>query len=206
MTQLSPILIDEVIEPEFDEALHAYTVNGAGVPSVTQLMQPLTSCVYGSINADVLRAAAEFGTAVHACTELLDEDDLDPESVEPDWMPYLDAYKAWKADVSPVIDAIELRLGCSRYCGTIDRLCIIAGEPWVVDLKTTSTLHEHVGVQLAAYEALAARKFGQRYRRAALQLRGDGTYRFREYRKPDDAACFAALLNLNFWMKNHGYR
>lgn len=202
----SLIAVKDVCVPLFDEERHLYTVNGRNVPSVSALIRPLTECVYGAIDPAILRRAAEFGTAVHLCTQYLDEGDLDRDSIDPEWLPYVSAYEAWKKDADITVDAIELRLGCSRYCGTIDRLCTIKGEPWVVDLKTTTQIHAHVGVQLAAYEALAAAKFGKRYRRAALQLRGDGTYRFREFTGIDDELCFAALLNIHAWEHKHEYR
>ena len=75
--------------PTFDEAAHAYTFEGKSVPSVTQVMRPITQLAYGAIPLEVLRKAAAFGTAVHACTELYDQDDLDPFSVEDDWLPYM---------------------------------------------------------------------------------------------------------------------
>ena len=200
----SIIIPGEVVAPVFDEERHEYTVEGRKVPSVSRLLEPLTSAVYGSIDPEVLRNAAEFGTAVHACTEFLDEGDLDEGSIEPEWTPYVEAYKRWKEAVHPEILAIELRLGCSKYAGTIDRICRINGELWVIDLKTTSQVHPHVGVQLAAYAALAERKFGASYRRAALQLRGDGTFKQTEFKSLKDETCFNALLGIFYWQVSNG--
>lgn len=200
------IFVDEVIRPTFDEALHRYTVQGREVPSVTQILKPLTDLTYGQISPSILKAAADFGTAVHACTEYLDEGDLDDETVDEVWRPYLDAYVAWKETMRPTIERIEWCLACSKFAGTIDRVATIAGDRWVIDIKTTSQIHPHVGVQLAPYEALsyaASGGEGPRFRRAALQLRGDGTFRFTEFTDPSDAACFTALLGIHNWRKNH---
>lgn len=199
------IITGDITEPEFDEDGHVYMVDGRPVPSVTQVMRPLTQQAYASSPAETLRLAAERGTAVHACTEYDDAGELDEASVEDGWRPYLEAYRKWRADVKPQIDAAELRLGCKKYCGTIDRLCTINGESWVIDLKTTSEIHPHVGVQLAAYEALAAAKFGKHFRRGALQLRSDGTYRFTEFVSYLDAVCFAGLLSINYWEAKNDY-
>lgn len=147
----SIIIPGHVVRPEFDDAEHLYTVGGVRVPSVSRILRPLTNAVYGEIDRETLRRAADFGTAVHACTELLDLDELDEDSVTPEWMPYLNAYKRWKAATRPEILHIEDRLGCSKYAGTLDRICRINGELWVIDIKTTSSIHPHVGVQLAAY-------------------------------------------------------
>lgn len=199
---MNSIIVREIFSPVFDERRHAYTVNGMIVPSVTQLLRPLTSLVYGNIDQDVLTAAADFGTAVHACTEFLDQGDLDEETVADEWRPYLDAYKRWKASASPEILHIELRLGCSKFAGTIDRIARIDGQLWVIDLKTTCEIHPHVGVQLAAYTALAEQFLHTtNIRRAALQLRPDGTFRLKEFSSVADETCFNALLSINYWTK-----
>lgn len=200
------IFVGEVGEPVFDEALHRYTFSGRPVPSVTQVMRPLTDVAYGQIAPSVLKAAADFGTAVHACTEYFDQGDLDEETVAPEWRPYLDAYVAWKETMRPTIERIEWRLACSKYAGTIDRVATIAGDRWVIDLKTTSQIHPHVGVQLAAYEALAYAASGgegPRFQRAALQLREDGTFKFTKFEAPTDAVCFSALLGIHNWRQKH---
>lgn len=58
------------IEVSFDEEAHKYTTaDGVIIPSVTTLMKPLTEKAYRAIDREVLRAAAELGTAVHECTE-----------------------------------------------------------------------------------------------------------------------------------------
>lgn len=200
------ILPDEpVIKPQFDEEPHTYMVNGSFVPSVSDILSPLSALSYQGIDRKTLKEAAAFGSAVHACTEYLDNGELDESSVEPEWRPCLDAYQRWKDEMHPVIDAVEMRLGCSRYAGTLDRLCTLDGEPWIVDLKTTSVICNHVGVQLAAYEALAVRYTGvKRYRRAALQLRDDGTYRFKEFSSVADEHCFNNLYSIYCWRINHG--
>jgi len=199
------ILLSDVGRPEFDEVNHLYTFQGRPVPSVSAVIRPLAQDAYGSIDPDILRRAADFGTAVHACTELLDEDDLDMESVDVAWMPYVTAYRKWKEDVGSALKicAIEERLACVRYAGTLDRICEIYGSPWVVDLKTTSVLHPHIGVQLAAYVALAEQTYGKPLRRAALQLRRDGTYRFKEYKSVSDETVFNALLTLHKWRETN---
>lgn len=191
---------------DFDGAKHLYsTKDGRPLPSVSRVLQPLTQSVYGPIDREVLARAAEFGTAVHACTEFWHEGSLDESSVDPEWVPYLDAYRKWVKDVQPSIEGIELRLGCHRYAGTLDRVCKIGADYWVVDLKTTSAIHPHVGVQLAAYVALAKLRWpGRQFRRAALQLRGDGTYRFQEFKDFSDETCFNALLGIYYWGKRHG--
>lgn len=196
----SIIIPGEVGAPKFDERLHQYTFNGRVVPSVSAILQPLTAMAYGHIDPDVLIQAAMLGTAVHACTEYLDEGELDDSTVESSWVPYLNAYKAWKEVARPEILGVEVRLACAKFGGTIDRIVKIDGQPWIIDLKTTSQIHKHVGVQLAAYAALAE-KFTKKtgYRRAALQLKPDGTFKVKEFSSVTDEICFNALLGIKYW-------
>lgn len=201
----SIIIPGQVTRPAFDEENHVYTVGGNRVPSVSRILRPLTTAVYGNIDQETLRKAAEFGTAVHACTELLDLNELDESSVEPEWRPYVDAYLKWKDTAHPDVLHIEDRLACSKYAGTLDRIVRINGELWVIDLKTTSSIHPHVGVQLAAYAALAEKFYGGTYRRAALQLREDGSFKVFEFASIKDETCFNALLGIYHWTISNGH-
>lgn len=202
------ILTGKAVDATFCEETHTYTTaEGRRLPSVSRVIRPLTEAVYGSIDPEVLRRAADFGTAVHACTEYLDQGELDDESIEPEWAPYVDAYRAFLVDFKPNYLGIELRLACEKYAGTLDRYAEIDGDLWIIDLKTTSSIHPHVGVQLAGYDGLLRVNYphlkDKSIRLAALQLRGDGTYRLHEFGKIDDKACFNALLTLTSWKENH---
>lgn len=196
------------VQVSFHEGGHTYeTETGVIIPSVTQLMKVLTDKAYAMINRDTLRAAAEFGTAVHACTEYYDLDDLDEDSVLDEWKPCMDAYKSFVADHQPKYIAIEQRLACEQWAGTIDRIGTIGDDLWIIDLKTTSAIHEFAGVQLAGYTLLWFINHPEEnrpIRRAVLQLRKDGSYRFKEFTDPMDFSCFSALLTLHKWEINHG--
>ena len=201
----------KIIPVTFDGDTHTYVSAESGkvIPSVTQIMRPLTDAAYGSIPKDVLSRAAEFGTAVHACTEFLDAGDLDWTSVSPEWIPYVNAYRKFKEGIGirpNNILYIERRIASERYAGTIDRVFAVLDEIWIVDIKTTSVIHPHVGVQLAAYEALYLKSTGEtdkKIRRFALQLCEDASYRLKEFKGTADESCFTYLLGVHTWMKNH---
>ena len=202
------IVTGSPLSSSFDELTHTYRdESGRLIPSVSSVIQPLTQAAYRTIDPEILRRAADFGSAVHACTEFFDNGELDDDSVEEEWRPFLNAYKLFKVEMKPEIVRVEWRLACERYAGTIDRLMIIDGVEWIVDLKTTSQIHDHVGLQLAAYEALARLhlKEKKQLKRAALQLKGDGTYRFVEFTEDSDYACFNALIGVKNWREKHGY-
>ena len=54
---------------EFDHDTHTYAVDGIEVPSVTTLLQTRFPGKYAGVRPDVLRAAAERGTQIHAAFE-----------------------------------------------------------------------------------------------------------------------------------------
>ena len=63
------INLPELKELQFCEKTHTYTVNGFVVPSVSEIMKPLSAAHYGGIDTDTLNKAANRGTIVHAAVE-----------------------------------------------------------------------------------------------------------------------------------------
>lgn len=193
----------------FDPKEHIYSdETGKRYISVTQAMKFFTDETYRFIPREILKRAAMLGTAVHLATEFLDKGSLDWNSLISEWIPYLDAYQKFKKEFSPELLAIEKKMihSVRQFAGTVDRVMFWKGSYWVVDLKTTNELYEYVGIQLAGYEELLKNNLVDppKFRRAALQLKDDGTYLFHEFNKPDDHLAFLSLLNLNKWKKNHG--
>lgn len=197
----------EPVEVRFHESEHAYIdATSEQIPSVTSLMKPITNKAYQTINQEILRSAAELGTAVHTCTEFFDSGDLDEASVDADWLPYLNAYKRFISEFQPKIVAIEQRLACQKWSGTIDRVVELNDEVWIVDIKTTSAIHDFAGIQLAGYETLwRIHHPGEKrtIRRGILQLKDDESYKFKEFCDVSDFACFSALVTINQWERNH---
>ena len=95
--------IKQVFVPTFDEVEHRYTTaTGAVLPSVTQILRPLSAMFYDRVDKDALKLKAELGTAVHQCIEFLIDDDLDESSIDLSWKPYIDAWKFWRATYQPI--------------------------------------------------------------------------------------------------------
>lgn len=178
----------------FDEARHEYRLLGGVVPSVTQILAPLVDL--SGIPRAVLDAKRQLGQDVHYACQLLDEDDLDEDSVEEQIEQYLQAYKRFKADTGAVVLLNEQRVAdpLLLYAGTLDRVMAIKGDKWLVDLKTCISTPLAVGPQTAAY--LRALGDTSVTRRAALRLRPDGTYRLDTLTDPNDWAAFMACLTL----------
>lgn len=188
---------------EFDEELHEYKLDGVVLPSVTTLMRPLYD--FSSVSEDVMKRAGAFGTAVHMACEMHDQDDLDEATLDPAIVPYLDGWKQFLrlSGAKPVL--IETRYASKmHFAGTIDRLCEIDGKLILVDIKTSATLSSAVGVQLAAYKHLLIEHGNGVDERAAVQLRADGTYKYKIYNDQHDWPCFVSLLTIHNWRQKNG--
>ncbi len=105
----------------------------------------------------VVERAAIQGTNVHAAVEIL----LKGGTVE--WLQYtLDEWKMilrfreFFSQVSPVLVAIEYNLisGTIGTGGTIDMVCTIGGERWLIDTKTSGDIYDNHYIQLAVYAAM----------------------------------------------------
>lgn len=159
----------------FDETLHRYTLDGEVLPSVTQILKPLHD--FSAIPADVLRRAADFGTAVHKTVELYLADDLDEGSLDPPLRGCLDGFKRWmddyrdeyNIDFSNVeVPGYHKRL---KYAGTPD----IELEEAVIDLKSRPVNMLTDPIQLTAYDHMTGGGNRPCY---VLELKQDGTYVF----------------------------
>ena len=193
-----------VYVPQFSEECHRYTnTNAVVLPSVTRILSPISMLEYAKVDRNVLNAAAELGRAVHECIEMLIDDDLDEESIDPAWSPYVDAWKSWRATFNPRFISRELRLGCDLYAGTVDCVCEINGQYTVIDWKTTDQIMKSVGPQTAAYELLVRSHLAHSslMARAVVQLKGNGTFVFKRFDSVQDYQVFENLLKLYQWMQ-----
>jgi hypothetical protein len=189
----------------FDPDAHIYRINGQIVPSVTQLLKPIGPD-FSMVAFDVLEAKRALGVAVHLACELDDDDDLDDDGLDPVLVPYLSAWRKFKADTRAMIVMNERQLGhpALQYAGTLDRLAKIRSDMWLLDIKTSAEPHASYGVQLSGYEELLrADEFtDQPLTRATVHLRDDGTYRLHEFKNPNDHAAFRACLSIHHWKES----
>lgn len=201
---------------EFDPEMHIYRIDGHAVPSVSDILAHVTADYYAGVDPQLMREAAERGTATHLAVQLLNEGTLDESTVDPAVKPYLDAYRVFRAQTGFIPDYAEIRLGHERmrFAGTPDMIGMIGygrrQKPVraVIDIKTTVQLLPTVGLQLAGYQILwnfnqiDPRRFvTQRY---ALQLKANGQYDFEPFDDASDATVFIGLTNEYHWRKAHG--
>lgn len=168
----------------FDEATHTYTLDGQKIPSVTEILAPITAGKYPP--SGVVQQAAARGTRIHELCALYDMDAL-PEEFEGELVPYVQAWADFCRDWSPEWLYIEQPLYAqdteSRYAaGTVDRIGVIDGAHIVVDIKTAQSMDRPAKIalccQLYGYSWLADNNLihidglG-----LGVQLMKDGTYR-----------------------------
>ena len=184
----------------FNDDLHEYRWDGVVKPSVTQVLGKLHD--FGMVPRDVLAAACERGTYVHALCEYHDQNDLDDSSVGI-YLGYLNAWIKFCADHQAVWCGIEAQEYSQRFgfAGTMDRRGTLRGVPHIVDIKTSLAPHKVWGMQTAAYRQLSAENDSQwlMARRATVQLRTDGTYKLLNWDDPQDWPAFMALITLTNW-------
>ncbi len=184
----------------FEESSHTYRLDGAVIPSVTQLLGKLHS--FAGVPEDVLEAARERGTAVHKATQYFDEDDLDEEKLDPQTAGYLAGWKSFVADSRVKFTAIEA-MGSHplhRYAGTVDRIGVIASLDWIIDIKTAAASHPVWDLQSSAYAHLFGKPSAKR---GTVQLRPDGKYKFCEWKDPAAWPTFLSLVTLFNWGMRH---
>lgn len=190
----------------FNQEAHEYSVGGRVLPSVTQVLK-----AFGLISGDYAQMDpfyAERGTAVHAACEFHDKGTLDAEALDPQIVPYLDAWKRFRDEARPVIHGIEKRFAHRAYAGTVDRILSLPGTPiGVLDIKTGKPAAWH-SVQTFAYAAGGLDGIGSTSRdvpRWALYLDGEGRYKLERHQDyGSDALVWGGMLSILEWKRRHG--
>jgi hypothetical protein len=183
----------------FDAATHTYLLGGRALPSVTQVLKHAGLVSYAHIPQDVLARASHRGKWVHAKCQAID-DGLDLPGMPEEYQPWVDAYLKFKRETGFILELNEYRSFHKhfRYAGTMDRTGILSHlsrSRWLIDFKTGIYLPGH-RFQLAAYAALLREP--RRYKRAILQLCGDGSYKLHPHPNGDfdrDFGVFRSALH-----------
>lgn len=192
----------------FEAALDAQQDTQAG--AAPRLLS-VTECLPFTADRDspAMIAARERGTAVHTATEMHDRDT--PHDPGPDIHGYLAAWRNFVSTSGAQMVEIELRVGGDAlgYVGTLDRVALIDGKPWILDIKTGRPWPTHA-VQTAAYEhafremhSISKKK---KIRRACVHLRSDGSYLLHEHADPNDYSVFLAYRRIALWEISVGLR
>lgn len=207
---------------DFNEEKHEYSVGGIKVPSVSEILAPLSADRYRDLNPAVLQQAAARGTAVHEATEALDYD-LNPE-IMPDIAGYVEAYINFLRDYFPRWEMVEgmvcaenAKYNTPIYAGTVDRYGKIDGKPCVVDIKTYASMTTDALIAASCQTQLYRCAIDNYYtslwhdmKRYVLHLKKDGGYRLIDLDKFDDERNFnsydVAFMLLRVWIAREDAR
>lgn len=217
----------------FDEATHAYRLGDQIMPSVTEVISAAGLVDYSAVPPETLEWARQRGTLLHKAAALWDRDELDEDTVDPEILVRLEAWKQFRYDTGFRPKWIEKSLHGHSYAGTFDRVGTVrlpgedmfpllrrekmggalATDPdqvrhrthWLVDIKPWQA-QPATGVQLAAYQRLISSWIGQQCERISVHLRADGRYRIKTYPAREleaDFQTFLAALRIYQWRRLH---
>ena len=189
---------------EFFSDRHEYRLDGQTIPSVTQILKAAGLVDFGNAPQDRIEFAGRRGTLGHAACQYWDEDDLDLDSLDPQIIKYVVAWKNFRKDHGH-LEIIETEqqhcgeLGGLLFGATVDRVMQFGERRTIVDIKTASEWKPWYPVQLAGYAcglagAGTVAERLSRYRRLIVHLKGDCTYRLYECTDARDGEIFAAAL------------
>lgn len=200
---------------EFDATSHVYRVDGAPVPSVTQLLEAAgISPDYSKVNPHVLRHARLRGIHVDLCCDLDDANDLDWSTVHPEAVGYVQAWQAFKADYGyrPLASQVLLYHPTYGYAGTADNVGLLDDFPVVAERKATAKMAASYALQTAGYGIdglhLAPPGGGRlepvpwvKPMRLGVHLQAGGRYELHPYEDPSDEAAWLGVVALARWRK-----
>lgn len=190
-----------------DEA-HRYWYGGQELFGVTRVLELTGLSDFSAPHfTDAVRDRGQY---VAMAVELLNEGTLDLDTLDPQLVPYVDAYAAFVRESGVTVEHCE-RIVYDvdhGYAGTLD--LIVTQERrgrlvrMLIDLKLG--LYDSVRIQTAAY-ARAARSLYPTpvvMERRALILRGDGSYTLTEpFTNHLDEVTFLAALRVVQWRKSN---
>ena len=154
----------------FDPDSHTYTLGGAKLPSVTQILGQFRRVKLGDLRyvvdvfngrifpAEMFDDPADYGTAIHeGCRLLLTGQGIDYAALADELVYPLQQFEIFLREyrIEPIAVEQKMYSARYRYAGTPDLACRMLGQKtkWVLDIKTGSVLGM-AGPQTSAYEKM----------------------------------------------------
>jgi len=183
-------------ELKFTEEGHIYHHD----PPVDGLTNMIKS--FGFITHKASQGYLDRGTAIHFALQLLDENDLDEDGVDPQIRPWIEGYKRFKEDTGfkPIrIEAMAHHDGY-LFATRIDRDGKMNGDLVLLELKSGGK-QEWWGWQLALQQIALQHEYKKRF---ALSLTGDGKYKLHPYHERRWLDEAQAILTVKSLRRNNG--
>jgi hypothetical protein len=158
---------------------HIYRLDGRRLISVTQALSVLDD------RWKVDPFYLERGRIIHLCTEYLDWDELDLQTVDDQILPYFNAYVKFQEETKFKVGLVECPLWHPQYfyAGKIDRTGDLNGDHVLIDLKSGAKTRVDE-LQVVAYWELCRANNIPVKKQFALYLKDSGTYSLVEVEKP----------------------
>ncbi len=194
---------------KFDAESHTYWLDGARIPSVTQVLKVLTGDQFASVPKDVLANAVALGTAVHCAIELDIDKELDDASLHDTVRPYLDMWRNWCAvtGFEPDLSEQQVYSRRLRFAGTVDVIGRFKnGDKAIIDIKRCALMPPSVGPQTAGYALAYSESFDcDKPHRFALQFPKNAKHpKLEQFQGFSDERSFLAALTVYQWKeRNH---
>ena len=162
-----------------NEATHEYTVDGKVLPSVSEIMRPLSEAYYRDVlKFNDLSEASDYGSGVHKAVQQY----INFGIISDKYIKEVMAFIGWLDEEKLVVIYNEWMLTNGEYCGTIDLLMrhIPTGNIYLVDMKATTVIAEPLlEVQLCGYEGLTSYNGVRIDGTYVLHLKKNGNYAYR---------------------------
>lgn len=144
------------MQTHYDEENHKYYVDGEEKPSVTDIASPISFQRLNALQQSLLDRAKTRGSRCH---ELFEEyllmGELDIDTIETDYIPYVQQFILWAKTYRPKVIFTEKQMFGEDFCGTCDLICEIDRKVVLVDYKVTSQADKKsLSVQLEGYYRL----------------------------------------------------
>lgn len=203
-----------MVEPEFDEDAHHYSLRGVRIPSCTQILTAM-GCTPGFqwMTPEQLEFYRSRGHAVHSAVEYAVKGTLDRRTVVDEVKPYLIGWEKAQKDLrievlsfqgSPFVER-PMAHPIFQYGVKPDVVGRIGNQSGPIEIKATSVHGPAVGLQLAA-QLMAIRIAMPEIGDMRLGLRllpEEPYYDFRYYVERSDESTFLSFVNSFNWLKRH---
>lgn len=152
----------------FDELTHTYFIGDERIPSVSEIMRPLTKPVMDSVPPWRLDKARDRGLRVHqAISDYILFDIIDEE-----YRKWIETFRLFLHENELQVVYSEFMLTDGEYAGTIDLLLKDAKNRLIlVDMKATYAIPKSINTQLGAYSLLLSYNGYEVYKSACLHLK-----------------------------------
>ena len=153
-------------ELKFLDSTHTYLLDKRKVPSVTQLLKPISRILYSHISLPILQRKAIIGSKVHKLIEYNSKYNLMPneETTNPEVLAYFNQYISWNNTLEHVaLMESEFKgfysKGKVKFAGTIDDIRMIGNDLVVTDWKTVATPNLMIlSLQLYGYKLIVEQR------------------------------------------------